>query len=88
MLEAPQLARVDGRGLVAGVACVKPGTQEPDGDLAWRIVENSIRKGVLMFSPVGPGGGTVKICPPLVITHQAVAESLDAFNEAVSEAAA
>jgi len=81
-----QLASVDGKGLVAGIACVNPSTQEPDGDLAFRIVENSIRKGLLMFSPVGLGGGTVKICPPLVITRAAVEDSLTAFREAVSEA--
>jgi 4-aminobutyrate aminotransferase / (S)-3-amino-2-methylpropionate transaminase / 5-aminovalerate transaminase len=82
----PQIASVDGRGLVAGVACVKPGNQEPDGDLAWRIVENSITRGVLMFSPVGLGGATVKICPPLVITREALEDSLTAFAEAVREA--
>jgi 4-aminobutyrate aminotransferase/diaminobutyrate-pyruvate transaminase/4-aminobutyrate aminotransferase/(S)-3-amino-2-methylpropionate transaminase len=81
-----RIAWVDGKGLVAGVACVKPGTMEPDGELAWRIVENSINKGVLMFSPVGLGGGTVKICPPLVINQEAMRESLAAFDEAVEEA--
>ncbi len=84
----PQIGFVDGKGLVAGVACVRPGTKEPDGDLAWRIVEKSIEKGVLMFSPVGIGGGTVKICPPLVINEPALQESLDAFEEATREAIA
>jgi 4-aminobutyrate aminotransferase/diaminobutyrate-pyruvate transaminase/4-aminobutyrate aminotransferase/(S)-3-amino-2-methylpropionate transaminase len=83
-----QLAWVDGKGLVAGVACVKGAAKEPDGDLAWRIVENCIHKGVLTFSPVGLGGGTVKICPPLVINQEAMSESLDVFDEAVAEALA
>jgi 4-aminobutyrate aminotransferase/diaminobutyrate-pyruvate transaminase/4-aminobutyrate aminotransferase/(S)-3-amino-2-methylpropionate transaminase len=83
-----QLGWVDGKGLVAAVACVKPGSTEPDGDLAWRIVENSIHKGVLMFSPVGLGGGAVKICPPLVINEEAMRESLGVFEEAVAEALA
>jgi 4-aminobutyrate aminotransferase/(S)-3-amino-2-methylpropionate transaminase len=82
----PQFGAVDGKGLVAGVTCVRPGTKEPDGDLAWNIVEKCIEKGVLMFSPVGFGGGTVKICPPLVINEAAMNESLDAFEEAVREA--
>ncbi|MEO7652263.1 MAG: aspartate aminotransferase family protein, partial [Bryobacteraceae bacterium] len=30
----PQIGRVDGKGLVAGMAVVRPGTKEPDGDLA------------------------------------------------------
>jgi 4-aminobutyrate aminotransferase/diaminobutyrate-pyruvate transaminase/4-aminobutyrate aminotransferase/(S)-3-amino-2-methylpropionate transaminase len=77
---------VDGKGLVAGVACVKPGTKEPDADLAWDIVQRSLEKGVLMFSPVGLGGGTVKIAPPLVITEEAVLESCAVLEEAVAEA--
>src|SRR5437899_5394667 len=64
----PQIGSVDGKGLVAGVACVLPGSKEPDGDLAWDVVRRSIEKGVLMFTPVGFGGATVKISPPLVIT--------------------
>jgi 4-aminobutyrate aminotransferase/(S)-3-amino-2-methylpropionate transaminase len=83
-----QIAWVDGKGLVAGVACVQKGGKEPDGDLAWRIVENTIDKGVLMFSPVGLGGATVKICPPLVINEEAMRESLQVLVEAVDEALA
>ncbi len=84
----PQIGCVDGKGLVAGVAIVKPGTKDPDAMLAFDIVRRTIEKGVLMFSPVGFGGGTVKICPPLVINEEAMNESLDAFEEAVKEAVA
>jgi 4-aminobutyrate aminotransferase/diaminobutyrate-pyruvate transaminase/4-aminobutyrate aminotransferase/(S)-3-amino-2-methylpropionate transaminase len=66
---------------------VKPGTKEPDADLAFRVTERTIEKGVLLFSPVGFGGGTVKICPPLVITEEALRESLAAFDEAFQECA-
>ena len=82
----PQIGSVDGKGLVAGVACVLPGTKEPDGDLAFDAVARSIEKGVLLFGPVGFGAGTVKICPPLMITEEAMSESLDAFEEAFSAA--
>lgn len=82
----PQIGRVDGKGLVAGVACVIPGTKEPDADLAWDVVRRSVEKGVLMFSPVGFGGGTVKISPPLVITEAAMLDSLGALEEAFAEA--
>jgi 4-aminobutyrate aminotransferase/(S)-3-amino-2-methylpropionate transaminase len=84
----PQMGCVDGKGLVAGVAIVKPGTKDPDAQLAFDIVRRTIEKGVLMFSPVGLGGGTVKICPPLVINEEAMNESLDAFEEAVAEVVA
>jgi 4-aminobutyrate aminotransferase/diaminobutyrate-pyruvate transaminase/4-aminobutyrate aminotransferase/(S)-3-amino-2-methylpropionate transaminase len=84
----PQIGSVDGKGLVAGVACVLPGRKEPDGDLAWDVVERCIAKGVLMFSPVGLGGGTVKISPPLVITEEAILESTAVLEEAFCEAVA
>src|SRR6185295_6290285 len=82
----PQIGSVDGKGLVAGVACVIPGTKEPDADLAWEVVRRSVEKGVLMFSPVGFGGATVKISPPLVITEAAMLDSIGALEEAFTEA--
>ncbi len=84
----PQIGRVEGKGLVAGVACVRPGGMEPDGDLAFDVVNRSIEKGVLMFAPVGYCGATIKICPPLVITEEAMRDSLAAFGEAFAEAVA
>jgi 4-aminobutyrate aminotransferase / (S)-3-amino-2-methylpropionate transaminase / 5-aminovalerate transaminase len=84
----PQIGFVTGKGLVAGVICVRPGTKNPDGDLAFDIVRRTVEKGVLMFGPVGPGGSTVKICPPLVISPEAIEDSAAAFEEAVAEAVA
>ncbi len=81
----PQLGCVAGKGLVAGVACVAPGTKEPDGDLAWAVVERCLEKGVLMFAPVGFGGATIKISPPLVITEAALEESVAVLGEAFAE---
>jgi 4-aminobutyrate aminotransferase/(S)-3-amino-2-methylpropionate transaminase len=81
-----QIGSVDGKGLVAGMACVVPGTKEPDGDLAWEVVRRAVEKGVLMFTPVGLGGGTVKIAPPLVITKEAILDSVSALAEAFAEA--
>lgn len=82
----PQMGTVHGRGLVAGVLMVKPGTKEPDADLAWEIVQRCFEKGLLMFAPVGFGGATVKIAPPLVITAEMVREGVAVLREAVSEA--
>jgi 4-aminobutyrate aminotransferase-like enzyme len=80
------IGSVDGKGLVAGVACVIPGTKEPDGELAWEVVRRTVEKGVLMFAPVGFGGATVKIAPPLVITEAAILDSVSALEEAFAEA--
>ncbi|MBM3735292.1 MAG: aminotransferase class III-fold pyridoxal phosphate-dependent enzyme [Acidobacteria bacterium] len=78
----PEIGCVDGKGLVAGVACIRPGSKEPDADLAWDVIEAAADRGVLMFSPVGYGGGTIKICPPLCITEEAMNDSLDVFEDA------
>jgi 4-aminobutyrate aminotransferase/diaminobutyrate-pyruvate transaminase/4-aminobutyrate aminotransferase/(S)-3-amino-2-methylpropionate transaminase len=82
-----QIGRVDGKGLVAGVSCVVPGTREPDGNLAWEAVSRCVERGVLMFTPVGFGGGTVKISPPLVITEPAIRESVGVLEEVFDEIA-
>ncbi len=84
----PAIGAVLGQGLVAGVHCVRPGTKEPDGDLAWAVVERCFEKGLLMFAPVGPGGATVKICPPLVISREAIEESTAVLEEAFAECTA
>jgi 4-aminobutyrate aminotransferase/(S)-3-amino-2-methylpropionate transaminase len=77
-----EIGHVAGKGLVAGISCVKPGGKEPDADLAWAIVQHCVESGVLMFSPVGLGGGTVKISPPLVISEEALDESLGVLEQA------
>lgn len=80
------IAAVQGRGMVAGIHMVKPGTDlDPDGDMAFKIVERCMEKGLLMFAPVGEGGATVKISPPLVTPREAVLEGLGVFKEAISE---
>ncbi|MGH9719881.1 MAG: aspartate aminotransferase family protein [Bryobacteraceae bacterium] len=81
----PQAGSVDGKGLVAGISLVLPGSKEPDADLAFDVIERCIEKGVLLFSPVGFGGATVKIAPPLVINEAAIHDSVDALEEAFAE---
>jgi 4-aminobutyrate aminotransferase-like enzyme len=75
-----------GAGLVGGLLMVKKGTKEPDYELAWDVVNLCFQKGLLMFAPVGVGGGCVKIAPPLCIIEEAVNEGFDVIREAVQEA--
>ncbi len=82
----PQIGCVAGKGLVAGIACVKPGSTEPDADLAFEVVRGAMERGVLMFAPVGFGMATVKISPPLVIPDEAIEESVDVLEEAFAAA--
>ena len=70
---------------VAAVQLVKPGGIDPDPDAAWAVVRGCVERGLLLFSPVGPGGGSVKICPPLVITEDAVKEGSAVLEEAMTE---
>jgi 4-aminobutyrate aminotransferase/diaminobutyrate-pyruvate transaminase/4-aminobutyrate aminotransferase/(S)-3-amino-2-methylpropionate transaminase len=86
--EYPEIAAVMGRGLVAGVILIDAQTGEPDGELAFDIVLRSVEKGLLLFSPVGFKGGTVKVCPPLMITAEAIEDSMAAFREALAVAIA
>lgn len=83
-----RIGAVHGKGLVAGVMLVKPGSTEPDGDLAFEVVRRSVEKGLLFFSPVGFGGATVKVAPPLCITAEAVREGAQVLGEAMAEAVA
>jgi 4-aminobutyrate aminotransferase-like enzyme len=79
------LGCVQGKGLVAGIQCVKAGTKEPDSALAVKINEKCFQKGLLMFAPVGIGGECLKIAPPLTITEDALKESIQIFEEAIDE---
>ena len=64
---------------------VKKNSKDPDADLAWEVVYKSFLKGLLMFAPVGFGGGTVKIAPPLCITEEAVVEGCGVIRESIRE---
>jgi 4-aminobutyrate aminotransferase-like enzyme len=79
------LGCVHGRGLVAGVQVVRPGTKEPDADTAQRINESCFRKGLLMFAPVGIAGECLKIAPPLTVAEDALREGIAVFEEACAE---
>ena len=76
---------VHGKGLVAGIQLVKHDGIEPDGELAFDVVSRCVEKGMMLFAPVGFGGGTIKLNPPLVIAEDAVREGLKVLDEAFEE---
>ena len=82
------IGHVTARGLVAGMQTVKPGTKQPDHDLAHAIIERCMWKGLLLFAPVGAWGQTVKIAPPLTVPRDALEEALSVLAEATDEAVA
>lgn len=79
------LGCLQGKGLVAGIQVVKPGSKTPDPDTALRINVACFQKGVLMFAPVAASGECLKIAPPLTIAEDALRESLQVFEEAVDD---
>lgn len=73
------------RGLVGGLLMARPGSKEPDPDMALAINEACLQKGLLMFAPVGMGGGCIKIAPPLTTPREALVEGLDVLDEACAQ---
>ncbi len=80
------IVAVNGRGLLAGVLLRKPDTREFYGTLAFKVVEKCIQKGLMLYAPLGPGGATVKMNPPLIIPEDALLEGVSVFEEALKEA--
>ncbi len=80
---------LEGRGLVYGLMALKNRKDfEPDADLAFDIILRCFEAGLLMFAPVGRGGGCVKISPPLCITADAVDEGIEVLSAAVDRSVA
>jgi len=74
-----------GKGLVAGMQIVKPGTKEGDAATAVKINEACFRRGLLMFAPVGVGGICIKICPPLCTPQDALEEGIGVLAKVCDE---
>jgi 4-aminobutyrate aminotransferase/diaminobutyrate-pyruvate transaminase/4-aminobutyrate aminotransferase/(S)-3-amino-2-methylpropionate transaminase len=82
---ARHVGAVHGLGLVASMHIVKPGGIEPDAATASAIVRRCVEKGLMLFAPVGYGGASVKLSPPLVISEEALRDGLCALEEALEE---
>ena len=80
-----RIGAIHGRGLVAALHMVVPGSSEPDAELARRIVMRCVEKGLLMFNPVGYGGASIKIAPPLCVTEEPLIEAICVLEEAIHE---
>ena len=76
------IGALHGRGMVYGLHIVKKGSIEPDGEMAHRITDRAVKRGSMLFAPVGSGGATIKICPPLIIDEEAVEDGITALREA------
>ena len=79
------LGCLHGKGLVAGLQVVEKGGKTPDSETATKINEKCYQKGLLMFAPVGIAGECIKVAPPLVISEDALRESIAVLDEACDE---
>jgi 4-aminobutyrate aminotransferase/(S)-3-amino-2-methylpropionate transaminase len=80
-----RIGKVASIGLVAAIQFVVPDTTTPDHDTAWEVVRKCVESGVMLFAPVGVGGGAIKINPPLTISKEALLEGLEVVSDAVRE---
>lgn len=79
------IGAVHGKGLVASLHIVQPGSIEPNSPLAATIIRRCVEKGLLMFAPVGYGGASVKIAPPLTISEEPLLEGLSVLEDVLQE---
>ncbi len=63
-----------GRGLMLALETVQPGTIEPNGDAAGRIMEEA-RAGGLLVGKGGLYGNVIRIAPPMTVTEAEVDEA-------------
>lgn len=81
--EFPQSIRVvQGVGMFISVHLRRPGTDEPDVELADAVAQAAVRRGVLMFTT---GRGYLKFTPPLSIDLEAALEAADVIRECLIE---
>jgi 4-aminobutyrate aminotransferase / (S)-3-amino-2-methylpropionate transaminase / 5-aminovalerate transaminase len=77
---------VRGRGAMIAVELVRPGTDEPDAELAGRIARACHTRGVIVLT-AGTHGNVLRFLPPLVIGQDLLEEALDVLDEAFAQEA-
>ena len=78
--ENPRISAVRGCGLYAAADFTDPGTGEPDGDAAIRVV-NGLRDRRVLISATGPDGSSLKIRPPLPFSQPDVDQLAEALTD-------
>lgn len=85
-VKASIIGDVRGIGLMVAAEIVKPGKdREPNPEVARRILQIALEKGLLLY-PCGHWNQTIRLIPALTITSDQIDEGLKMFTEAVLEA--
>jgi 4-aminobutyrate aminotransferase/diaminobutyrate-pyruvate transaminase/4-aminobutyrate aminotransferase/(S)-3-amino-2-methylpropionate transaminase len=77
-----RIPRIEGAGMVWAVYISKPSEAILDANLADRLVERAMQKGVFL---IRTGCGTIKLGPPLTIEESALKEAIDVIIESMRE---
>ena len=79
----PQIGDVRGLGAMLAIELVRdPATKEPAPELAERVAEEALRRGLLLLR-AGIHSSCLRVLCPLVITDTELGEALDAWEEAL-----
>jgi 4-aminobutyrate aminotransferase/(S)-3-amino-2-methylpropionate transaminase len=79
----PQIGDVRGLGAMLALELVRdPATKEPGPELAGRVAEEAVRRGLLLLK-AGIAGNCIRVLCPLVITDPELEEGLGAWEEAL-----
>jgi 4-aminobutyrate aminotransferase / (S)-3-amino-2-methylpropionate transaminase / 5-aminovalerate transaminase len=76
---------VRGRGAMLAIELVRPGTLEPDAELAGRVAAACHRAGVVVLT-CGTYGNVIRLLPPLVIPEPLLDEGLTVLERSVRQA--
>lgn len=81
---SPIVGEVRGHGLMLGIEIVKDkDSREPGKELATRIVEACVQRGLLLIKPIGFHGNVVRMAPPLTLTSEQAQIGARIFSEAI-----
>ena len=72
----PSVGDIRGRGAMMAIELIKPGTMDPDPDLAVRVAKAAHAQGVVTLT-CGTYGNVLRFLPPLSIPDDLLREGLD-----------
>src|SRR5262245_48652676 len=80
----PEIGDVRGLGAMLAIELVRdPETKEPAPDLAWAVIEEAFRNGLLLIKS-GTDGNCIRVLVPLSITDAELDEALGVWEDALS----
>jgi 4-aminobutyrate aminotransferase/(S)-3-amino-2-methylpropionate transaminase len=82
-----RIGDVRGRGAMIAIELVRPGTDEPDADLARAVAASAHQQGVIVLT-CGTYGNVLRFLPPLAISDELLTEGLEILERIFKEATA